>query len=220
VSHTDQAAAGREPRLWRGCAPLGWRRGRQRRAVRSNITPKNSNFSVGPYSSTAWPPARFGDSYAGPQQAGCLRTCRCRLGVEPDRAHVKPSTVRCSCQVTGLRGWGPAASLSVIRPNTFRALWISPPSLWTDTDANGLAKPRTTACRSRHAEDGKHVGANPSPNEGGYSPMTGPEVSRGRLGFKPHAARRRTRVKTCLRSADDHLGATLDQAGASRSVPE
>jgi hypothetical protein len=84
VSHTDQAAAGREPRLSRGCAPLGWRRGRQRRAGRSNIAPKNSNFSVGPYSSTAVPPARFGDSDdTGPQQAGCLGTCRCRLGVEP-----------------------------------------------------------------------------------------------------------------------------------------
>ena len=34
VSHTDQAAAGREPRLSRGCAPLGWRR---------NIAPKNGN---------------------------------------------------------------------------------------------------------------------------------------------------------------------------------
>jgi len=29
VSHTDQAAAGREPRVSRGCAPLGWRRGRR-----------------------------------------------------------------------------------------------------------------------------------------------------------------------------------------------
>jgi hypothetical protein len=84
----------------------------------------------------------------------------------------------------------------------------SPPSLWTDADATGLAKPRITACRSRHAEDGKRVGAKPSPIEGGYSPMTGPEVSRARLGFKIHAARRRTRVKTCPRSADDHLGAT------------
>ena len=31
VSHIDQAGAGRELRLSRGCAPLGWRRGRQRR---------------------------------------------------------------------------------------------------------------------------------------------------------------------------------------------
>jgi hypothetical protein len=60
-----------------------------------------------------------------------------------------------------------------------------------------------TACRSRHAEDGKHVGANPSLNEGGYSPMTGPEVGPGRLCFKTRAARRRTRIKACLRSADD-----------------
>ena len=29
MSHTDQAAAGREPRVSRGCAPLGWRRGRR-----------------------------------------------------------------------------------------------------------------------------------------------------------------------------------------------
>jgi hypothetical protein len=43
-------------------------------------------------------------------------------------------------------------------------------AIWTDADANGLAKPRMTACRSRHAEDGKYVGANPSPIEGGYSP--------------------------------------------------
>jgi hypothetical protein len=49
-----------------------------------------------------------------------------------------------------------------------------PPSLWTDADASGLAKPRMPACRSRHAEDGKYVGANPSLIEGGYSPMTGP----------------------------------------------
>src|SRR6266404_6082602 len=61
----------------------------------------------------------------------------------------------------------------------------SPPSLWTDTDANGLAKPRMTACRSRHAEDGKHVGANPSPNEGGYSPMTDPKISGGNWAARP-----------------------------------
>jgi hypothetical protein len=48
-----------------------------------------------------------------------------------------------------------------------------PPSLRTDTDANGLAKhtdgrlPRAP-CRG----SGKHVGANPSLQEGGYSPMT------------------------------------------------
>jgi putative Mg2+ transporter-C (MgtC) family protein len=35
------------------------------------------------------------------------------------------------------------------------------------------------------------------------------------LGFKIHAARRRTRVKTCLPSADDHVGAT---ARLSRSL--
>jgi putative Mg2+ transporter-C (MgtC) family protein len=83
-----------------------------------------------------------------------------------------------------------------------------PPSLWTDADANGLAKPRMTACRSRHAEGGKYVGANPSLIEGGYSPMTGPEVSRGRSGFKTRAARRRTSLEAGLRSADDYLGAT------------
>ena len=49
MSHTDQAAAGREPRLSRGCAPLGWRRGRRRRAGWSNIAPKNGNISVGPW---------------------------------------------------------------------------------------------------------------------------------------------------------------------------
>ena len=36
VSHTDQAAAGREPRLSRGCAPLGLAARRQRRAGLSN----------------------------------------------------------------------------------------------------------------------------------------------------------------------------------------
>ena len=62
MSHKDQAAAGREPRLSRGCAPLGWRRGRQRRAGRSSMALKNSNVSVGPYSSTAMLPARVGGS--------------------------------------------------------------------------------------------------------------------------------------------------------------
>src|SRR4029077_11534360 len=78
------------------------------------------------------------------------------------------------CVSSGL-GYGPMTS-------------VSSPSLWTDADANGLAKPRTTACRSRHAEDGKCVGANPSPIEGGYSPMTGAQVGGGRSGFKTHAA--------------------------------
>jgi len=93
---------------------------------------------------------------------------------------------------------------------------VSPPSPWTDTDTNGLAKLRMTACRSRHAEDGKYVGANPSLIEGGYSPMTGPQVSPRRSGFKTHAAGRRTSLKACLRSADDYLGAT---ARSGRSLP-
>jgi len=93
---------------------------------------------------------------------------------------------------------------------------VSPPSPWTDTDTNGLAKLRMTACRSRHAEDGKYVGANPSLIEGGYSPMTGPQVSPRGSGFKTHAAGRRTSLKACLRSADDYLGAT---ARSGRSLP-
>ena len=115
MSHTDQAAAGREPRLSRGCAPLGWRRGRQRRAGRSSMALKNSNVSVGPYSSTAMLPARVGDSTTpGPQKAASLGTRRCRLGVERGLwAHVKPSTVRCSCQVSGRREC--ASSLSAVR---------------------------------------------------------------------------------------------------------
>jgi hypothetical protein len=48
-----------------------------------------------------------------------------------------------------------------------------PPSLWTDADANGLAKPRMTAADRAMPRNGKCVGANPSPIEGGYSPMTG-----------------------------------------------
>ena len=92
---------------------------------------------------------------------------------------------------------------------------VSPPSPWTDTDTNGLAKPRMTACRSRHAEDGKYVGANPSLIEGGYPPMTGPQVSPRGSGFKTHAAGRRTSLKACLRSADDYLGATA-RSGRSR----
>jgi hypothetical protein len=43
-----------------------------------------------------------------------------------------------------------------------------------------------------------------------------PEVSRGRLGFKTHAARRRTSLEACLRSAGDYLGAT---ARSGRSLP-
>src|SRR5947209_1794330 len=69
------------------------------------------------------------------------------------------------CLSTGL-SYGPMTS-------------ASPPSLWTDADANGLAKLRTTACRSHHAGNGKCVGANPSPIEGGYSPMTGLKITRG-----------------------------------------
>ena len=98
----------------RGRARPGRRHGRQRRAGSINITPTAGNISVGPYSSTAVPPARFGDSDdTGPQQAGCLGTCRCRLGVEPDRAQAKPSTVRCSCQQSGRREC--ASSLSAVR---------------------------------------------------------------------------------------------------------
>src|SRR6516164_1698771 len=93
VSHTDQAAAGREPRVSCGCAPLGRRRGRQRRAGRSNIAPKNSNFSVGPYSSTAVPPARFGDSDDTDPQQKRVASGRADVGwaLSPDRAYVKPS---------------------------------------------------------------------------------------------------------------------------------
>ena len=51
----------REAAVFRGCAPLGWRRGRRRRAGWSNIALKNGNISVGPYSSTAVLRVRFGD---------------------------------------------------------------------------------------------------------------------------------------------------------------
>src|SRR5262249_17966778 len=47
------AFLGREAAVFRGWAPLGWRRGRRRRAGWSNIAPRNGNISVGPYSSTA-----------------------------------------------------------------------------------------------------------------------------------------------------------------------
>src|SRR5262245_65132147 len=39
VSHIDQAAAGREPRLSRGCAPLGLAARRQRRAGSATVRP-------------------------------------------------------------------------------------------------------------------------------------------------------------------------------------
>src|SRR5215813_12313652 len=73
----------REAAVFRGCAPLGWRRGRRRRPGWSNIAPRNGNISVGPYSSTAVLPARFGDrGGAGSQVNGLAETCRFRLGVE------------------------------------------------------------------------------------------------------------------------------------------
>jgi len=54
------------------CAgPARWH-GRQRHARPVNITPIAGNVSVEPHSSTAMPPARFGDSEdTGPQQARC-----------------------------------------------------------------------------------------------------------------------------------------------------
>jgi hypothetical protein len=58
VSRTNRAAAGRDPRVSRGCAPLGWRRGRQRRAGLVN-TPTADYISVGRFSSTAVPAKRF-----------------------------------------------------------------------------------------------------------------------------------------------------------------
>src|SRR5215510_12869268 len=59
VSRTNRAAAGRDPRVSRGYAPLGWRRGRQRRAGLVNIAPTADYISVGPFSSTAVPAKRF-----------------------------------------------------------------------------------------------------------------------------------------------------------------
>jgi hypothetical protein len=49
VSRTNRAAAGREPRVSRGCAPLSWRRGRQRRAGLVNITPTSIISLSGPF---------------------------------------------------------------------------------------------------------------------------------------------------------------------------
>src|SRR5215471_585672 len=73
----------REAAVFRGCAPLGWRRGRRRRAGWSNIAPRNGNISVGPYSSTAVLPARFRDRGGdGSQVSGLAGACRFRLGVE------------------------------------------------------------------------------------------------------------------------------------------
>jgi hypothetical protein len=48
-----------DPRVSRGCAPLGWLRGRQRRAGLGNITPIAHYISVGPFSGTAVPAKRF-----------------------------------------------------------------------------------------------------------------------------------------------------------------
>ena len=56
------------------CEPA---RGRRRRAGRSSIAPKSSNISVGPYSSTAVLPVRFGDrgGPAHPWSELLLRSC-------------------------------------------------------------------------------------------------------------------------------------------------
>ena len=45
----------REAAVFRGCARLAWRRGRQRRAGCYKISPTGDNISIAPYSSTAVP---------------------------------------------------------------------------------------------------------------------------------------------------------------------
>jgi hypothetical protein len=102
------------PAVAAGWAGPAKRLGRQRRTKLVKIAPTADNISVGPYFSTAMPPARFGDSGdTGPQQARWLVTCRCWLGVDADRAQVMPSTIRCSCQPSGRRDC--ASSLSAVR---------------------------------------------------------------------------------------------------------
>jgi len=44
VSRTNRAAAGREPRVSRGCAPLCWRRGGQRRAGPGRKRPNRHRY--------------------------------------------------------------------------------------------------------------------------------------------------------------------------------
>jgi len=114
VSRGISPACIEKPAVAAACAGPVRRHRRQRHAGLVNFTPTGGKISVGPYSSTAAPPARFGDSDdAGPQQAGCLGTYRSRLGVESDQAHANPSTARCSCQPSGRREC--ASSLSAVR---------------------------------------------------------------------------------------------------------
>ena len=55
VSRPHPLSSVENPGFPRGCAPLAWRRGRQRRAGCFDIAPTGGNISVGPYSSTAVP---------------------------------------------------------------------------------------------------------------------------------------------------------------------
>ena len=56
----------------RGCAPLAWQLGRQRRAGCYKIAPIGGNISVAPYSSTAVPLMGRREGHAGPNKVGAF----------------------------------------------------------------------------------------------------------------------------------------------------